>query len=172
MRNLIQNVDIQECTTSRIIVNTTVIAKKAGNMADMSGYDGVCFMAVFSSQSTGTTGAGKFKKGKTWLSVAACSATGGTFKKYYGLAAHTSSGFNPSANLKMLVLDIPAIDSNKYRYLKPFVHGSSSTGCSIFAIKYNPSRGNSTAQMASTTIAGSTISHNWSTAFQTGTSAS
>lgn len=169
--NLIKNVDIQECTTSRIIVSSSILCEKAGNIVDMSGYEGVTFIAVFSSQSTGTTGAGKFKKGKTWLSVKASSISTGTYKNYRGLAAHTSSGFNPSANLKMLVLDIPSVGSNKCAYIKPYVHGSSSTGCSIFALKYGAKRGNSTAIMQSTHIAGSTVSNNWSTSFQSGTSA-
>jgi hypothetical protein len=167
--NLVKYVDMQLCTTSRIKVSSTVTGSKI--YVDMAGFEGVAFVALFSSQAAGTTGVGKFKKTKTWLSVKASSISTGTYKKYFGLAVASSSGLAAGVNKRILVLDIPKINSNLTRYIKPFIYGSSSTGVTIMAIKYGARRPGSSACMKSTGVTGSTASINWSTAFQTGTSA-
>jgi len=167
--NLVKYVDMQLCTTSRIKVATTITGAKM--YVDMAGFEGVTFVALFSSQASGTTGAGKFKKTKTWLSVKASSISTGTYKKYFGMAVASSSGLATGVNRRLLVLDIPKVNSQLYRYIKPFIHGSSSTGATIMAVKYGVRRPGSTACMKSTSVTGSTASITWSTAFQTGTSA-
>ncbi len=153
-RTLSQSVNIIKCTTSRIKVNTTTL----GRPIDMAGYRSLMLLGIASSQTSGTTGAGKFHKAHVWLSAKGCSSTAGTFRICYNAFAKSSSGFaGATPNKRLFILDLPDIGDQKMRYIRPFVHGASATGFTLLAFQYNGVKPMSSAWNQSTTVAAWTV---------------
>ncbi len=149
--NLIRNVDITKASTIRFAAATTIV----GKAVDMSGYDGVVFIAVGSSLLAATTGSTAGNT-KAQLYARGTSSTAGTWNRYAGFAA-SSSGLAATAGAnRLLVLDLyRPMD----RYVQPIIKGSSAANYidSIIAIKYGARRPGSSALMNSSMVAGSTV---------------
>ena len=114
-----------------------------GNELDMSGFEGVLFIAVGSSVMRGSS--------SVTLKAAGSTATGGTFVNYSSYAATTGMS-NNSFDYKLLCLDVYR---PLKRYVKPVVGGASSSGLhtrGVVAIQYGARTPGSTQLRDSTYV--------------------